>query len=119
MHKDRKAKEQANAFVPLIGFIVLVILAVFAFLVSGSALRWVTTAHLTVGMFDVLPMSFPGDWPSFVPQLIVGFVIFLVLFVLAMIAILPFMGGSNPDEEFSKDARDYVREEYKRRTKRR
>lgn len=115
----QKKKEKVNAFVPLIGFILLVILAAFSYLISSSALRWVTTAHLTLGMFAVLPLSFPGEWPSFVPQLVVGFVIFLALFVLAMIAILPFMGGSNPDEEFSKDAREYVRDEYKRRTKRR
>jgi hypothetical protein len=115
----QKKDEKAKAFVPLIGFIVLVILAAFAFVVSPRALQWVTTSHLTLGMFTVLPVSFPGDWPSFVPQLVVAFVIFLALFVVAMIAILPFMGGSNPDEEFSKGARDYVREEHKRRTKRR
>ena len=119
MKKATKTREQVNAFVPLVGFIVLVILAAFAYLVSSRALRWVTTAHVTLGMFTVLPVSFPGEWPSFVPQLVVGFVIFLALFVVAMIAILPFMGGSNPDQEFSKDAREYVREEYKKRTKRR
>ncbi len=115
----QKKSQKTKAFVPLIGFIVLVILAAFSFLVSPRVLRWATTAHVMFGSFQVFPVSLPAEWPLIVRQLVVAFVIFLGLFVLAMIAILPFMGGSNPDEEFSKEAREHIREEYKKRTKRR
>jgi hypothetical protein len=92
--------KKENPMLGLIGFIILVVVGGFSFAVSGPALHFLRTAHVTVGMSGIklLPLEFPANWSPLANQMAVAFGIFLVVFAIAMIILFLFMKPSTQDE---------------------
>ena len=93
-------KKEQNPMLGLIGFIIMVVVGGISFLISGPLTRYLTTAHLTVGMtgLKLLPVKFPPDWSPLAGQLAVAFGVFLVVFVFSMLILFIFMKPPSKDE---------------------
>ncbi len=117
-HVPEKPKEEKpNPIMPLVGFFLLLILGGLSYLVSPTIANWLAMAEVTLGKdFKLLPITFPPEWPSFAPRLVVTLVMFGVFFVVVMILLFLFMkpGGSTSDVTLQQ-----VREEKDRKKKRR
>lgn len=104
---------------PIYGFIVFVIVGAISAAVSGSVLRYVTTNTLKLGALGlpVLPINFPPEWPSLLRQGVVGLVIFLFLFVIAIIFLTAMLGATAPKNELDVDIAE-IRKVKAKQTKR-
>jgi len=92
--------EKENPMLGLIGFIILVVVGGFSFLISGPILGFLTTANVTLGQSGIklLPLTFPAEWSQLADQAAIAFGIFLIVFVLSMIVLFSFMKPSTESE---------------------
>jgi hypothetical protein len=86
-------KAVKNAYVPLIGFIVMLIIGVLAWFVSPMVKTWLTTTSWNLASSTILPISFPGGWDDFTVRIVVALGTFLMIFALAMIPLVLMMGS--------------------------
>jgi hypothetical protein len=105
-----------TAWWPVIGFGVLVVLGGLSFALSDLALGYLTSAHLVVGPMTVLPLAFPQEWPHIARQAAVSFILFMIMFVLAMIVMFSFISPASEDD--TTIPLDEVRKEKERRKRR-
>lgn len=93
-------KNEQNPMLGLIGFIVIVVTGGISFIISGPLTRYLTTAHVNVGMANLplLPLKFPEDWSPLGGQMAVAFAIFMIIFAIAMIILFMFMRPSSQSE---------------------
>jgi hypothetical protein len=106
-------KTKDNAWVPLVGFIMMVILAAIAFMLAPMAHEWLVTTRWVAGSTSVLPIRFPGDWTPIMVRSAVAMMVWLPMFAIVMIALLLVMGsGMGPTDISLKE----IREEKKQMT---
>lgn len=86
-------KKESNPFLPVIGFVLMVILAVISFFLSSIIVNWMQTAHFALGAtgIQLLPIQFPAAWSPLGKQLLVGGIMFMISFAAAMILLFMFM----------------------------
>ena len=94
-------QQKSTAWVPLIGFIFLVILAAIAFLLAPTAQEWLTTTKWVAGSTKVLPIRFPGAWSPIMVRSAVAFMVWLPLFAITMIGLLMVMGSGMGSTDIS------------------
>lgn len=108
--------KKANPLLPFLGFLMLVILGGFAFLVAPYVLEFLTSTEWSFGPAPVLPLSFPPDWPPIAMRSAVAFGLFLVLFAVTMIPIIAMMGSpEGPTDVSLKEIRDDKKRKVKQR----
>ncbi len=95
-----EGEKKENPMLGLIGFIIIVVIGGFSFLVSGPVLNYLTTANVTLGLSGIklLPLAFPPEWSRLGDQVAVAFGIFMIIFVIAMIILFMFMKPSTQSE---------------------
>lgn len=109
-------KTRNTAWIPLTGFIVLLVLAGFSFFIAPNVARWLSTETWTLGVTRVLPIRFPSAWTEFQVQLSVAAGIFLALFALATIIMIALMGSPMGETDVSlKEIRDRKKQQVGRR----
>jgi hypothetical protein len=93
-------KEARNPMLPFIGFVVMIVLGVLAYLASPSIIEWMATTNLKLGGIGltVFPITFPKNWSPITQRLVVTLAFFLVFFVILMIPISLVMKPSDEDE---------------------
>jgi hypothetical protein len=96
--KQEQNRRVTTAWWPLIGFGVLVVLGGLSYALSDLVIGYLTTAHLVIGTFSVLPLLFPAEWPHIAKQAAVAFVLFMIMFVIAMIAMFSVITPPGEDE---------------------
>ena len=90
--KQKKSK-QGNPFVPLFGFIALIVFGAFSWFAAPS-LRGLIEKNSD--------FVFPTNWPEWAPNAVLAFVIFIILFAVIM-ALSAAFGGStmSASDEYS------------------
>lgn len=96
-----KTKAAENAYLPLIGFVVMIILGVIAWFVSPAATEWVTETSWVLVTTKILPINFPRAWDDFTVRAVVALGTFLLLFALAMIPLVMLMGSPMGETDIS------------------
>jgi hypothetical protein len=109
--------KQESPMSGLVGFIILIVVGGFSFLVSGPVQRFLMTANVSLGPAKLLPIQFPAGWSPLVNQAAVAFGLFLIIFVLAMIVLFLFMKPRTYDER--NVSLDDMRKEVEARKRRR
>jgi hypothetical protein len=94
-------KSKNNAWIPMAGFITMLILAVIAFLLAPGVQDWLMTTSWSAGGTRILPMRFPADWSDLMNQAVVALGIWLPMFVIVMIGLFMFMGTSDGPTDIS------------------
>ncbi len=112
-------KKEANPFLPVIGFVVMVILAVISYFVSPIIVNWMQTANIPLGAtgIQILPIQFPATWSPLGKQLLVSGIIFLISFTAAMILLFMFMRPESAGD-YDVNLGDMREEKERRRRKR-
>ncbi len=93
--------KRQNPLGPLVGFILLLVVGGFSALAAPLVVGWLQTAELTFGLlgWKVLPIQFPASWPPIAAHVLVGLVIFVVVFTILMIVLFSLM--KPPREEMN------------------
>ena len=114
-----EGEKKENPMLGLIGFIIIVVIGGFSFLVSSPVLDFLTTANVTLGLSGIklLPLTFPADWSRLGDQAAVAFGIFMIVFVIAMIILFTFMKPST-ESEMSVSLEDMRKEVAERKRRR-
>jgi len=112
-------KRKANPLVPFIGFMVMLVFGVGAYLAAPVVANWLATTSFGLGGTPILPLRFPSSWPPLVVRLLVAGVVFLVLLIVGFILMIPFTGEQTQEKRVSDYARERVREDAKQSKKRR
>lgn len=87
--EERKKKDPMG---PFIGFVVFILVAGFSFLISGPAVKFLTTTSFRLGSLgQILPIALPATWPPLLRQGVIGGGIFLFLFIIVMIVMFSMM----------------------------
>jgi hypothetical protein len=100
-HLEPEYKEEArNPMLPFIGFVVIVVLGVLAYLASPSIIEWMATTDLKLGGvgLTVFPIAFPKNWSLITQRLVVTAAFFLIFFVILMIPLSLIMKPSGENE---------------------
>lgn len=115
MSYEKEQVEKPNPLLPFIGFVLLIIIVGVSFWLSPDAVQWVQTTHWKMGgRVEVLPLTFPAEWPFIVNQLVVTLVMSIIMFAIAMSLMFIFMRTST-DEIDVKDLKEFQRSKKKRR----
>lgn len=107
-------KRATNPLMPLIGFIALVGLGGFSFLVAPSVRNWLRTGSLVLLNRRLVPMQLPA-WSDIALNGVIALVIFLILFGLVMTVAMIAAPPRRLDDRISKQ----LAHEQKARKKRR
>ncbi len=96
--KDEREKKP-GAFIPLIGFIVMILVGGVSYLVADPVKAFVTTQEFYFGTFgwQIFPVVFPSTWPESMQTLVVGGIVFLFLFIIFMIIMLILLPTPNSE----------------------
>jgi hypothetical protein len=106
-------EQKTNAWVPLVGFIFLVILGGIAFMLAPMAQEWLTTTSWVAGSTKVLPLRFPGQWSPIMVRSAVALMVWLPMFAITMMLLLLVMGSGMKSTDISLKE---IREEKKQMT---
>lgn len=89
---EAEHSRKADPLRPLIGFLLLVVLAGLSILTAKPLANWLQTARLNFGAlgWQILPITFP-DWPDLAKHGLVAAVTFLIVFALIMIVLMAVM----------------------------
>jgi hypothetical protein len=81
---DRPKKDPLR---PAVGFILLIVVGLLAWVASPGVADWLTTTHYELGAFEwqVLPLTFPDIWPDIAVRSIVALFMFLVVFIVLLV----------------------------------
>lgn len=96
---DNSQDQKPGAFIPLIGFIVMILVGGFSYLVAAPVKEFVTTQEFYFGSFgwQIFPVAFPATWPESMQTLVVGGVVFMFLFIIFMIIMLLLLPTPNSE----------------------
>nr|MBN1228548.1 hypothetical protein [Anaerolineae bacterium] len=97
MSHQQIPRKHRNPFIPLLGFILLIVIGGGSYLVAPVATDFLQTTSLSIRTWSILPLQFPPEWPSLVTHLVVAFGIFFVVFVLLLL--LAFLLMKPPADE--------------------
>jgi hypothetical protein len=86
-------KTKTNAWVPLAGFLTMVILAGIAFMLAPMVHDWLVSTSWVAGSTKVLPLRFPGEWSPIMVRSAVSVMVWLPMFAIVMIGLLMVMGS--------------------------
>lgn len=110
-------RRRRSPLAPLFGLILLVAVVGGAYLASPAIANWLENASLTVGAgWQLLPVTFPVEWPEVVSRLVITGVVTLVAFTILMP--LLFLFTRAPGDEFDVNVAD-LRAAKQRQKKRR
>jgi uncharacterized membrane protein YhaH (DUF805 family) len=113
---EADTKKGRDAYWPIIGFIMIVVLGGIAYVISPGVVSWLTHTSWSTATGSVLPIHFPPTWSSTTVQLVVALGIFLVLFVIATIGLLIVMGTpSGPTDVSLQELRNEKKKTSKKR----
>lgn len=89
---EAETGKKADPLRPLMGFLLLVVLAGLSILTAKPLANWLQTARLNLGVlgWQILPITFP-DWPDLAKHGLVAAVTFLIVFALVMIVLMAVM----------------------------
>lgn len=87
-----KAKA-GSAWIPLIGFVMLIVIAIISYLVAPLFQDWLTHAKWALAGTTILPLDFPATWTDEMVRLAVAAMVWLGLFAIGMIVLLLMMGS--------------------------
>jgi hypothetical protein len=91
--QHKSTEKKGSPLGPLIGFIMFIVIGGLSYVISPAVVHYAETAHVTFGSFGwkLLPIAFPAGWPDILKNLIVTGLLFLILFVVAMIILFSIM----------------------------
>lgn len=80
-------KKPSTPMSPFVGFLMILVVGIIAYFLSGPVLKWVTTAEFNLGIAGstILPIHFPADWPEVANRLVVALFLFFLVFAVAMV----------------------------------
>src|SRR5262245_42286707 len=98
-----EAPEQkaSSAWVPVIGFAMMVILAIVSYLLAPAFHGWLTEAEWDLVGTRILPLVFPGSWSDETIRLVVAGMLWLGLFAISMFVLLLTMGSPLKEDDVS------------------
>ena len=109
-------EEKRQPWVPFIGFVIIGFLSVIGYLASPAVLEWMGDTDFVWGSLTVLPFHFPGEWPVFIPRLIVALAVFMVTFPVLIIILFAITPSTKSDLDVDLGE---IRKEYKEKRKKR
>jgi hypothetical protein len=94
-------KSKNTAWIPLAGFITLMILAAVAYLLAPAVQEWLQTTSWVAGSTKVLPIRFPGNWSPLVVRLAVALGVWMPMFAVLMVGLFMVMGAPMGETDVS------------------
>lgn len=108
MYKKDENETPRSSFLPLFGFIVIVIIAILAWFFSPNALDWLTTTTFPTRPPHILPLVFPANWTEITSRLVVTFFVFAFFFMIFLIIWLALIPVDRDKEKYGEYS-EYVK----------
>ena len=110
MAEDYKKVEEKgpNPWLPLFGFVIIVVFGGFSWVIAPLLLP-----------FAARFVQFPSEWPVWMHNGVVAFLVFVVLFAVAMLLIAIFAGGAPRDPYDVRTSAKEIRKQLDERQRRR
>src|SRR5438552_3094270 len=86
-------QKAATAWIPLIGFVMLIVLAIISYFLALPFHTWLTHAKWALAGTTILPLTFPNTWTDDQVRISVAVMVWLGLFATSMVIMLMFMGS--------------------------
>lgn len=116
-YKQMDQRPKANPLTPFIGFVMILVIGGFSFLIAPAAARFLTETNYSLGAFGwkILPIVFPATWPDILVRVLISLGLFLFLFTILMIPVLGLMTEKEDPYLDPRNDPDYKKKKKRRR----
>jgi hypothetical protein len=94
-------KRAVTAWIPVIGFVMMIVIAILSYLLAPAFHGWLTDAEWVLAGTKILPLTFPGAWSDETIRLVVAGMLWLGLFAITMFVLLLTMGSPLKEDDVS------------------